>query len=80
MASRVFLVEDDADIAALVRRHLERTSGLEMSVFSTGAAFLEACEGRLPDLVILDLSLPDQKITAVRAVVRIVLRRFGKCA
>lgn len=59
MASHIFLVEDDADIAALVRRHLERTGELGVTVFASGAAFLSACEQRLPDLVILDLSLPD---------------------
>lgn len=59
MASRLFLVEDDADIAALVKRHLERGLDLQVTHFGTGAAFLAACEDRLPDLVILDLSLPD---------------------
>ncbi|MGE5236828.1 MAG: response regulator transcription factor [Acidobacteriota bacterium] len=59
MASRIFLVEDDPDIAALVSRYLGRTGDLEVSTFATGRAFLAASEGRLPDLVILDLSLPD---------------------
>ena len=59
MSGLVFLVEDDADIAALVRRHLERSGELKVLGFGRGDEFLAACETRLPDLVILDLNLPD---------------------
>ena len=59
MSTRVFLVEDDADIAAMVRRHLERGGIFSVSVFARGDEFLAACELATPDLVILDLNLPD---------------------
>jgi DNA-binding response OmpR family regulator len=59
MKTRVFVVEDDGDIAALVRRHLERTAEYEVGVFARGDEFLAACEAEVPDLVILDLNLPD---------------------
>jgi len=59
MSVRAFVVEDDPDIAQLVRRHLERSGEYQVSVFGTGADFLGACETRVPDLVILDLNLPD---------------------
>jgi DNA-binding response OmpR family regulator len=59
MSVRVFVVEDDPDIAQLVRRHLERSGEYQTSVFGTGADFLAACETHVPDLVILDLNLPD---------------------
>ncbi len=55
----IYLVEDDPDIAALIKRHLERGGEQSVSTFGTGTAFLTACEQRVPDLVILDLSLPD---------------------
>ena len=59
MSRLVFLVEDDADIAELVRRHLERSGELSVLTFARGDEFLAACETRVPDLVILDLGLPD---------------------
>jgi two-component system phosphate regulon response regulator PhoB/two-component system alkaline phosphatase synthesis response regulator PhoP len=59
MSVRVFVVEDDVDIAQLVRRHLERSGEFRATVFGTGADFLAACETHVPDLVILDLNLPD---------------------
>ena len=59
MSTRVFVVEDDADIAQLVRRHLERLGEFDVQTFATGDDFLAACEEVLPELVILDLSLPD---------------------
>ncbi len=55
----IYVVEDDPDIVSLIKRHLERGSNHSVSTFGTGAAFLAACEDRVPDLVILDLSLPD---------------------
>ncbi len=59
MGVRIFVVEDDGDIAALIRRQLERSGEFAVSAFATGAEFLSACELRVPDLVVLDLSLPD---------------------
>ncbi len=59
MSPRVFVVEDDADIAAMVRRHLERSGGHAVTTFARGDEFLAACELATPDLVVLDLNLPD---------------------
>lgn len=59
MSTRVFVVEDDPDIAGMVRRHLERSGSFRVSVFGRGDDFLAACERELPELVILDLNLPD---------------------
>jgi DNA-binding response OmpR family regulator len=59
MTTRVFVVEDDGDIADMVRRHLERSDQYRVSLFARGADFLAACEVGLPDLVVLDLNLPD---------------------
>lgn len=59
MSALVFLVEDDDDIREMVRRHLERSGEFRVAAFANGARFLEACEERLPELVVLDLNLPD---------------------
>ncbi len=59
MSVRVFVVEDDVDIAALVARQLRRTGEFEVEAFLTGEEFLRGCEQHLPELVILDLNLPD---------------------
>ncbi len=59
MSTRIFIVEDDVDIARMVHRQLERTGEFAVSSFHTGADFLAACEEVLPDLVVLDLNLPD---------------------
>src|SRR4029078_12307758 len=56
---RVLLVEDDADIAAPLVRGLER-EGFEVTHRETGGGALEASEGPdAPDVVLLDLGLPD---------------------
>jgi len=59
MTSHLALVEDDADIAALVKRHLERGGDLLVTVHPTARSFLAASEEHVPDLVVLDLNLPD---------------------
>jgi DNA-binding response OmpR family regulator len=59
MTVRVYLVEDDADIAALVARQLRRGGEFEVRAFLTGGEFLAACEEKPPELVVLDLNLPD---------------------
>ena len=59
MSTHIALVEDDPDIAGLVRRHLERGGDLQVAIHPTAAAFLAASEQQVPELVILDLNLPD---------------------
>jgi DNA-binding response OmpR family regulator len=59
MISHVALVEDDADIAGLVKRHLERGGDFAVTVHGTARAFLAASEYSVPDVIILDLNLPD---------------------
>ena len=56
--SRILLVEDDADLAALLRRWLER-AGHTVQHAADGPAGLKMLEADpLPDLVLLDVMLP----------------------
>ena len=55
---RIALVEDDADLAASLALALER-DGFQTERYGTGRAGLEGILGSPPDLVLLDLNLPD---------------------
>jgi DNA-binding response OmpR family regulator len=55
---RIALVEDDADLAATLALALER-DGFEVTHYPTGRSGLNGLLGTPPDLVLLDLNLPD---------------------
>ncbi len=57
-AARVLVVEDDPDIAALLTRRLTRL-GHAVEAVGTGSAALAAATRAVPDLVLLDILLPD---------------------
>ena len=57
MASPVLIVEDDADIAQLVTRYLQK-AGFETEVVATGREALQAIARGPHELVVLDLMLP----------------------
>jgi DNA-binding response OmpR family regulator len=67
--TRVLVVEDDRDIADLVVRYLQK-SGFEVSVFSSGARALAAIAQQPPDVIVLDLMLPEVSGTEVCRTVR----------
>jgi two-component system phosphate regulon response regulator PhoB len=54
----VLIVEDESDIADLLRFHVER-EGFEARVAKSGRVALEEVKRSKPDLVMLDLMLPD---------------------
>src|SRR5687768_5966567 len=55
---RLLVVEDEADIASLIRHTLERTGDFEVQVAAAGDTAVNAAIDNIPDLVILDLNLP----------------------
>ncbi len=57
MKQNVFLVEDEPDIALLIRHHLEG-AGFSVSGFGSAAGVLEKAELNRPDLFLLDIMLP----------------------
>ena len=54
---RILIIEDDRDIADLVRRYLEK-AGFSVEVTVTGRDGMTALTERPPDLLVLDLMLP----------------------
>jgi two-component system phosphate regulon response regulator PhoB/two-component system alkaline phosphatase synthesis response regulator PhoP len=54
----VAIIDDEPDIVELVSLHLKR-AGFRVEGFFDGETFLDFMENSIPDLVILDLMLPD---------------------
>ncbi len=58
MAEKILVVDDDVDSLKLIGLTLQR-QGFEISAASTGKQALEKARSELPDLVILDVMMPD---------------------
>jgi DNA-binding response OmpR family regulator len=56
--TRVLIVEDEKDIAGLIRHTLLREGHREVEVVHTGDAAIQSATAHPPDLVILDINLP----------------------
>lgn len=56
--AKVLIVEDEKDIAELMQFHLMR-EGYQPKIASSGRLALETAEQMKPDLVVLDIMLPD---------------------
>ncbi len=57
-ATRILVIEDDDDTSRLEKTVLEQ-AGYDVRVSATGSAGLEAAAAFVPDVVILDVGLPD---------------------
>src|SRR4051812_46502836 len=55
---KVLIVEDEHDIAGLIKHTLERNGDTDALVVGSGDAALKAVAEAAPDLIILDLNLP----------------------
>jgi DNA-binding response OmpR family regulator len=55
---RVLVVEDERDIADLIRHTLERGGDIDVELTYTGDGALKAASDHPPDLIVLDLNLP----------------------
>ena len=58
MIRRALVVEDEPDVAGLIKQTLERIGDLHVEIARTGEAALTKATERSPDVVILDLNLP----------------------
>jgi DNA-binding response OmpR family regulator len=55
---RILVVEDEQDIAGLIKHALERSGDASVELVARGDEALRSIAGRAPDLVILDLNIP----------------------
>lgn len=55
----VYIVEDDTDIREMESYAL-KNSGLDVEMLASGAALNDALKRQLPDLILLDIMLPDE--------------------
>src|SRR4051794_13574092 len=58
MLPRVLVVEDDGDLRRILRRGLEE-EGFDVMQASTGEAAVSVAEGEVPNLLVVDIGLPD---------------------
>jgi DNA-binding response OmpR family regulator len=69
-ASRIMVVEDEIDVANLVKHALERGGDASVEIVASGAAALQSVARAVPDLLILDLNLPGLDGTEVCRILR----------
>ena len=55
---KILLIEDDSDLFSLLRYNLEK-EGFTLTGLQTGKGALELCRQVRPDLILLDIMLPD---------------------
>ncbi len=55
---KIVLIEDDADLYSLIQYNLDK-EGFAMVGSQSGKGAIELCRRERPDLVILDIMLPD---------------------
>src|SRR5262245_64543028 len=69
-ATRILVVEDEVDIADLIKHTFERSGEARVDIVTSGDAAVKAITDSQPDLVILDLNLPSIDGTEVCRLVR----------
>jgi len=58
VGTRVLVVEDEQDIAGLIKHALERKGDIEVDIAAAGDAAIRSVSESAPDLIVLDLNLP----------------------
>lgn len=74
VGGHALVVEDESDVAALIKHTLEKDHRLTVTVAGSGDEALKAVSAQLPDLVVLDWNLP---VLSGLEVCRILRQRTG---
>lgn len=69
MAQRILVVDDDKEIVRILRAYLEK-AGFTVLIAYEGETALHIIRGDRPDLIVLDLMLPDRDGWSITRVVR----------
>ena len=72
---RILIIDDDAELGGVLKTQLELCEPYEVIACSSGSGGLEHIKGRLYDLILLDLGLPDMD---GRELCKIIRRRGQK--
>jgi len=56
---KILVIDDEADFSKLIRLNLEQTGRFEVRTENRGAAALAAAKSFKPDLVLMDVLMPD---------------------
>ena len=56
---RVLLVDDEPDVRLVARLSLERIGNWKVAVASSGVEALQLLQGELPDVILLDVMMPE---------------------
>lgn len=57
--SKILYVEDDPDIQTVAQISLEEVGGFNLTICSSGREALQAVAGMQPDLILLDVMMPE---------------------
>jgi two-component system, OmpR family, response regulator len=68
--NRILMVEDDPDIQTIAQIALEAVGGFTVQTCSTGKQALETLAKSVPDLILLDVMMPDMDGPAVLQAMR----------
>ncbi len=70
MKKRILIVDDETQFTRMVKLNLERTGKYEVREENHGAEAVDAAREFRPDLVLLDIMMPDMEGSDVAAVFR----------
>ena len=67
---RILLIDDEAGFAALLRLNLEKTGDYEVQIENKGSKGFSAAQNFRPDLILLDVIMPDMDGGSVAALLK----------